>query len=76
MNLVPGDEAAQVDEDSELEQLRNKRRCPLCNTAMDSYLVDEHRKLHICGNNPDCHGYEIEEGHFKIKGYDGPVIGV
>ena len=74
MNLTPGEEAAHVDEETELEQLRQKRRCPLCNTAMDSYLIDEHRKLHICGNNPDCHGYEIEEGHFKIKGYDGPVI--
>jgi DNA topoisomerase-1 len=41
---------------------------------MDSYLVDEDRKLHVCGNNPDCTGYEIEVGKFKIKGYDGPVI--
>jgi DNA topoisomerase-1 len=41
---------------------------------MDSYLVDEKRKLHICGNNPDCAGVRIEEGSFKIKGYDGPVI--
>jgi DNA topoisomerase-1 len=41
---------------------------------MDSYLLDETRKLHICGNNPDCSGYEVEKGTFKIKGYDGPVI--
>ena len=41
---------------------------------MDSYLVDEKHKLHVCGNNPDCSGYEIEEGQFKIKGYEGPVI--
>jgi len=26
-------------------------------------------KLHVCGNNPDCNGFEIEEGQFKIKGY-------
>ena len=38
---------------------------------MDSYLVDEHRKLHVCGNNPDCTGFEVEEGTFQIKGYDG-----
>ena len=27
---------------------------------MDSYLIDEGRKLHVCGNNPDCDGYEVE----------------
>ncbi len=76
MNLVSGDEVVSVDddEDAEVQQLRNKRRCSICNTAMDSYLVDEKNKLHICGNNPDCVGYEIEEGSFKIKGYEGPVI--
>jgi DNA topoisomerase-1 len=41
---------------------------------MDAYLIDEKRKLHVCGNNPDCSGYEIESGEFKIRGYDGPVI--
>ena len=41
---------------------------------MDSYVIDGGRKLHICGNNPDCDGYEVEEGEFKIKGYDGPTI--
>ncbi|WP_444921894.1 type I DNA topoisomerase [Microbulbifer sp. CnH-101-G] len=76
MNLVSGDEAidADKDEDAETRQLREKRRCPKCGTAMDSYLLDEHRKLHICGNNPDCNGYEVEQGTFKIKGYDGPII--
>lgn len=76
MNLVSGDEAVNADDDDEAEskQLRNKRRCRLCNTAMDSYLLDESRKLHICGNNPDCSGFEVEQGAFKLKGYDGPVI--
>ncbi len=41
---------------------------------MDSYLVDEGRKLHVCGNNPDCPGFLVEQGEFRIKGYDGPVI--
>jgi DNA topoisomerase-1 len=41
---------------------------------MDSYLIDESRKLHVCGNNPDCDGYEVEQGQFRIKGYDGPLI--
>lgn len=74
VNLVPGNEVAADDEEGESRVLRAKHRCKLCGTAMDSYLVDEHRKLHVCGNNPDCSGFEIEEGQFKIKGYDGPVI--
>ncbi|WP_444943994.1 type I DNA topoisomerase [Microbulbifer sp. ZKSA006] len=76
MNLVSGDEAVDADKDEEAESrlLREKRRCGKCGTAMDSYLLDEQRKLHICGNNPDCSGYEIEQGTFKIKGYDGPII--
>jgi len=75
MNLVSGDEAVDADdEEAETKQLRMKRRCSICNTAMDSYLVDETRKIHICGNNPDCDGYEVEKGQFRIKGYDGPLI--
>ena len=74
VNLVPGNEVPAEDEEGESRALRAKRRCPVCSTAMDSYLVDEQRKLHVCGNNPDCTGFEIEQGQFKIKGYDGPVI--
>jgi DNA topoisomerase-1 len=82
LNLVAGDEAVAAGPEHEDEEataadvaaLRAKKRCPVCQTAMDSYLVDEHRKLHICGNNPDCAGVVVEEGHFKLKGYDGPVI--
>ncbi|MGO1461650.1 MAG: type I DNA topoisomerase [Marinobacter sp.] len=78
INLTSGDEVVSADDDVEGEGetrlLRKKRRCPKCSTAMDSYLVDETRKLHICGNNPDCSGYEVEEGTFRIKGYDGPTL--
>jgi len=76
MNLISGDEAvdADADENAESRQLLSKRRCPKCNTSMNSYLIDEERKLHVCGNNPDCDGFEVEKGHFKIKGYDGPVL--
>jgi DNA topoisomerase-1 len=75
INLVPGDEIAADDEgESESRVLLNKHRCPICATAMDAYLLDESRKLHICGNNPDCAGYEIEQGSFRIKGYEGPSI--
>ncbi|MBD3584798.1 type I DNA topoisomerase [Salinimonas sp. HHU 13199] len=76
INLTPGDEVVKVDDDEEMETeaLRAKRRCQVCGTAMDSYLVDETRKLHVCGNAPTCHGTYIESGTFKIKGYDGPII--
>lgn len=78
INLIPGDEVVSADEDVEGEGetrlLRKKRRCPKCSTAMDSYLIDEKRKLHVCGNHPDCSGYEVEEGTFRIKGYDGPTL--
>jgi len=76
MNLVSGDEVidADADEDAESRQLRSKHRCKLCNSAMDSYLLDESRKLHICGNNPDCAGYEVEQGSYRLKGYEGPTI--
>jgi DNA topoisomerase I len=76
INLVSGDEAVAVsdDDEQETEALRQKKRCQKCGTAMDSYLIDEQRKLHVCGNNPECDGYEIEQGSFKIKGYEGPLI--
>lgn len=76
MNLVSGDEVVNVDEDDEAEAklLIMKRHCSICNTAMDGYLLDESRKLHICGNNPDCPGFEIEAGAYKIKGYEGPIL--
>ncbi len=76
MNLVSGHEAIDADSDEEAESraLRAKHRCKLCNAAMDSYLLDEKRKLHICGNNPDCAGYEVEQGSFKLKGYEGPTL--
>ncbi len=85
LNLVPGEEGVGVDPSGDDEEseggsaaealaLQALRRCPKCGTAMDSYLVDEKRKLHVCGNSPDCPGSELEEGAFKLKGYDGPVI--
>ncbi|MGM0524970.1 MAG: type I DNA topoisomerase [Pseudomonadota bacterium] len=76
LNLVPGEEAVEVtdDEEAETEALRAKKRCPKCGTAMDSYLIDEQRKLHVCGNNPTCDGHLVEQGTFRIKGYDGPTI--
>ena len=74
LNLISGDEAISIDDQDEASNLMIKERCHLCGTSMDNYLIDEGRKLHICGRNPDCSGYKIEQGAFKIKGYDGPVL--
>ncbi|NHB86689.1 type I DNA topoisomerase [Photorhabdus tasmaniensis] len=76
INLIPENEILNILEgdDAETNALRARRRCKKCGTAMDSYLIDNQRKLHVCGNNPACDGYEVEEGEFRIKGYDGPVI--
>lgn len=79
INLTAGDEAIRTDTAEEAEAkenilLRQKRRCSICTTAMEPYLIDGKRKLHVCGNNPECSGCEIENGEFKIKGYDGPII--
>ncbi|KEI71837.1 type I DNA topoisomerase [Endozoicomonas elysicola] len=75
INLVPGEEAEDADdENAEVNALRAMHRCPKCSTAMESYLIDEHRKLHVCGNNPDCSGYDVEQGSYKLKGYDGPIL--
>ena len=75
MNLTPGEEAVSIlAEDQETDALRAMHRCKKCGTAMDSYLIDETRKLHVCGNNPVCDGLELEKGEFKLKGYDGPIL--
>ncbi len=78
LNLIPGDEMeAYGDEDSDegnVEELRKKKTCPICKTFMDAFFIDEARKLHICGNYPNCHGYILELGKFRVKGYEGPSI--
>lgn len=76
LNLISGDEAvdAEQDDESEAKALIERKRCPKCDTSMDSYLIDEQRKLHICGNNPDCDGFIVEQGQYRIKGYEGPII--
>lgn len=76
INLVDGEEIEDIlsAEDLETAALMAKHRCPKCDTAMDSYLIDETRKLHVCGNNPLCDGHLVEVGEYKIKGYDGPIV--
>ncbi len=59
----------------EVVALLEKKRCPICHTAMDGYIVDGGLKLHVCGNNPDCSGYLLEKGVFEVAGKgDVPTI--
>jgi DNA topoisomerase-1 len=79
INLISGEEVVSVDEgddegEGEARLLLKRRHCGICKTSMDNYLVDESRKLHVCGDNPDCPGFEVETGSFQIKGYDGPML--
>ena len=74
MNLISGDEAVSIDDQEEASNLFIKKRCHLCGTSMDNYLIDENRKIHVCANNPECSGFLLEDGQFKIRGYDGPTL--
>ena len=68
------DDSESDDEAAEVKDLMEKKRCPKCSTAMDGYIVDGGLKLHVCGNNPDCDGYILEEGKFEVPGSDSPTI--
>ena len=76
LNLIPGEEAVDLDSDEESESklLRRLRKCDRCSSVMLSHLIDEKRKIHICSNGPDCPGFFVEAGNYKIKGYDGPTL--
>lgn len=77
INLIPGTEAeayAEDDDEGNVQEIQSKKRCQICDTAMDSYLVDEQRRLHVCHKNPECSGFFVESGKFRIKGYEGPII--
>ncbi len=79
-NLMPVEAFANLDdsdsddETAEVKDLMEKKRCPKCGTAMNGYIVDGGLKLHVCGNNPDCDGYILEEGKFEVPGSDAPTI--
>ena len=79
-NLMPVEAFANLDdsdnddEAAEVKDLMEKKRCPKDGTAMNGYIVDGGLKLHVCGNNPDCDGYILEEGKFEVPGSDSPTI--
>ena len=63
----------QDDEETEGRELKQKTRCETCSTPMNEYLIDESRKLSVCAN-PDCQGFKVEVGTYKVAGYDGPIV--
>ena len=74
MNLSLQEDSFDVgDEEAESKILRLKKKCPICETAMESFLLDRTRKVHVCGNQ-DCSGHEVEIGEFQLKEYEGPSI--
>lgn len=66
--------SSELTAEEETAQLRERKRCPKCGAAMDPYLVDEHLKLHLCGNSPHCDGYILERGDFSSEIEKGPEI--
>ena len=74
MNLSEVIDGKPADGD-ELKDLMSKRRCDKCGSSMDAYIVNKHKKLHVCGNNPDCDGYIVEEGEFAVAvSQTGPTL--
>jgi len=70
INLVPGEEFISIDaEDEEAESrvLRSMHRCKLCNTAMESYLIDESRKLHILVITPIAAAMRLSRAPLRLK---------
>ncbi|PPI88160.1 DNA topoisomerase I subunit omega [Candidatus Pantoea edessiphila] len=67
INLILENEIINIlkEEYNETNVLIACKRCDKCNTAMDSYItIDSKYKICICGNNPKCDVYSIEEGQF------------
>ena len=73
-NYSKGGNRFYLHNNDEIKNLLIKQRCSICDTSMDNYLIDENRKLHVCAKSPDCNGHAVEEGLFKIRGYDGPTL--
>ena len=76
LNLIPGDEVVDVDEDR-----RPSRGCcgpkAAARAAARRWTATWSTKRASCTSAatiPDCPGFEVEQGEFRIKGYDGPVI--
>lgn len=58
INLIP------LNEVDKINYLQNRKNCNICHTFMDSYIINDTKKLNVCRNNPFCKEYNIEEGNF------------
>ena len=79
VNLIPGEEVESYSEDDDegnLQELEAKKRCPKCEVAMDSYLIDQERRLHICGHSPDCSGVLLEKEASALRVMKGLLFHV
>ncbi|MGN1282058.1 MAG: type I DNA topoisomerase [Succinivibrio sp.] len=65
--------AKSISDEEEATILRSRPRCPICHSVMDSYIIDETHKLHLC-STPNCGGYKLEEGRFDSEIEKGPEI--
>ena len=73
MNLISCDEipsSGEDEDDFQLKLLQERERCSICSSSMDPYLVDNNRKLHLCGNSPECPGMKLETGNFVVPSND------
>ena len=70
LNLRPIDLAAisahKLSDEDEAAILRSRARCPICHSVMDTYIIDETHKLHLC-STPNCKGYLLETGKFDSE---------
>lgn len=60
-------------DEEEANILRSRPRCEKCHSVMDSYIIDEKHKLHLC-STPNCGGYLMETGVFDSEIEKGPEI--
>lgn len=69
LNLTPVESLAALSDDDSAEtaDLMSKHRCPKCGTAMDSYVIDGGRKLHVCGNNRIAMAMSLKKASSRSK---------
>src|SRR5574344_697388 len=65
--------SSKISEEEEANILRSRPRCPTCHSVMDTYIIDEENKLHLC-STPNCGGYLFETGKFDSEIEKGPEI--
>jgi DNA topoisomerase-1 len=56
------------EDEGNVDELLQKKRCPRCGMAMDIWQVDDTMRLHLCGNSPLCGGALLEKGDFSSPG--------